>query len=175
MYFLALLLMISNPPPTVITATVGLLTGYLYRSDITGLKTYRVSRRLRAFSRQFLLPLIGSTPPPRRSNIALPNEVSRTSSQRREGEGTPGANANATSQTPTEVPPTAEPGTRRSVVSQWVSELATGAEGVRPTTETEISALMDMFPGLRREEAVSALQRSSDIQAAANVILQRQG
>ncbi|TFY78708.1 hypothetical protein EWM64_g5305 [Hericium alpestre] len=70
-YILAFQLAISQPWPTVIVAAIGILTGAIYRSDLANLKAYRLPPWLVSLSARFLLPLVGSTRAPRRTNRAL--------------------------------------------------------------------------------------------------------
>ncbi|TDL29394.1 hypothetical protein BD410DRAFT_811047 [Rickenella mellea] len=164
-YIVALQLSISQPPGSAALSIVGLLAGQLYRSDVLGLKTYRLPRSVQAFSVRFLLPLIGSTKPPRRSNRATPEDVSvsRIHSIGRENEEViTTASSNANSRGSREEPPTSGlPGP--SVMREWVNELTGRAEraasGIRVPNEAEVSTVTSMFPDLRREDIVGALQR----------------
>jgi hypothetical protein len=61
-----------------VVSLVGLGTGQLFRSDLIGLKTWRLSHHFVRVSSRYLLPLIGSTRPPMRSNRALPTEGGST-------------------------------------------------------------------------------------------------
>lgn len=187
-------LVISQPPGTVASAVIGILSGQLYRADIIGLKAFRLPMALQRFSSRFLLPLIGSTKPQRRSNRAFPDEGTRSRrpalfSQTQSLENTEvvsdsvpafaGTNANgedgggtedvssgagiggAGTSTGSSAANAAAAG--QSMVRGWVDEL-TGrtdrtATGVRVPAEAEISQVMSMFPDMRREEVVGALQR----------------
>jgi hypothetical protein len=73
-YLLGLQLAISRLPGSLAVALIGILTGQIYRSDLAGLKAYRISPGIVNFSQRFILPLIGSLRPPRRTNRALPEE-----------------------------------------------------------------------------------------------------
>ncbi|KAG8898193.1 hypothetical protein FRB99_007603 [Tulasnella sp. 403] len=175
-YFLAFLLAISDPPGTTLAATIGIVTGYMYRSDLLNLKNWRVPPSVEFFSKRFLLPLVGSMRPPRRSNRALPPEASPSGILIRDQTTAPAAATNS------DTPPAAEtpangttPSGRPSMVSQWVDELTgrRGTEGLHVPTEVDIATLASMFPDTRREEIISALQRSDNIQSAVEVLLQR--
>lgn len=56
-----------------------MMAGQLYRADILGLKAFRVSPVIQRLCSRFLVPLLGSTKPPRRSNRAMPDESSASS------------------------------------------------------------------------------------------------
>ncbi|KAG8890495.1 hypothetical protein FRB98_007842 [Tulasnella sp. 332] len=183
-YFLAYLLAISDPPGTLVTCIIGLVTGQIYRSDIVSLKNYRVSSRFERFCVRFILPLIGTTRAPRYSNRALPNDYAPNAAYRRD-QATSAASpediddraaaAAATTGTATGASgDTTTPARRQpSAMSEWVDELTgrRGGQGLRVPTDEEISTLTGMFPGLPREQVVSALQRSQDIQTAADALL----
>lgn len=156
-------LAISQPPGSLAVSLIGLLAGQLYRADAMGLKGFRLPRSIQRFSSTFLLPLIGSTKPPRRTNRAFPLESDGSRRPPRSQENTeivttaPAAPA-ARSETTTG---TVIPG--QSVVREWVDEL-TGrtervASGLRVPSEAEINQLTSMFSNLPREDIVGALQR----------------
>lgn len=166
----------SHLPGSAVPAIVGLLTGQIYRADILGLKSYRLPLSLQTFGARFLLPLVGSVRPPRRSSLAMPDEATpraedndlvttarprpaRTSTDSGLDQGTPMTNG--------------EPGARTSVVSQWMNELtgrgSTG--GIRVPTEAEINHVTSMFPDLPRQSVVGALQRSPNIERAVETLL----
>ncbi|KAG9018830.1 hypothetical protein FRB90_009117 [Tulasnella sp. 427] len=178
-YFLAWLLIISDPPGTLLASLVGIATGQLYRSDLVNLKSYRVSPSLERFCKRFLLPLIGSTRPPTRPVRALPDFAAAPEVLVRDqttarpgardtagagpsgsGEETPadsGAVGDGTSVSARQ--PSAQP----SAVSQWVDTLTgrRGADGVYVPASAEITVLMTMFPGVPRETVVRALEQSN--------------
>ncbi|KAG9015551.1 hypothetical protein FRB94_000156 [Tulasnella sp. JGI-2019a] len=194
-YFLAYLLAISDPPGTLVTCAIGLITGQIYRSDIVNLKNYRISPRIERLCRRFLLPLIGSTKPPRYSNRALPNAFAPNTAYRRDqtaspanppqdldgnvaasatGDGIATTATMTTTSTGGDVADATRTSRRQpSAMSEWVDELTgrRGGQGLRLPTDEEISTLTGMFPALPREQVVSALQRSQDIQAAADSLL----
>jgi hypothetical protein len=142
-------------------ALIGLLAGQLYRSDLANLKTYRIPPYVVRFARTYLIHLVGSTRPPRRSTRALPDETRPSDAQddtrvdndevittARTGSSRSGDDSGT--------------GTNTSVVREWVNELtgrgAVGS-GLRAPPETEISQVMVMFPDLQRDVVVGALQR----------------
>ena len=162
---------ISCLPSSAAVALIGIFTGQIYRSDLANLKAYRISPSVLNFSTRFLLPVIGSLRPPRRSNRALPDDLRST----RTNASTIPQNEEVitTARTP---PPTATrlhgpdevddntsnaPGS--SVVREWVDELTGRAErastGIRVPPEAEIVQLTSMFPDVQREVIVGALQR----------------
>lgn len=145
----------------------------MYRSDLASLKTFRISPSVTRFSARFLLPLIGSLRPPRRSNRALPDEtrpsldtntnhapsnnnnndeIITTARSAGGAAAAPGTRAD---------PDAAQNGTGTSVVREWVNELTGRSDraGVRVPPEAEISQLMVMFPDVQREVVLGALQR----------------
>lgn len=158
-------LLISQPPGSVAASAIGLLAGQLYRTDALGLKGFRLPRSLQRFASRFLLPLVGSTKPPRRTNRALPDDTQRQGRTRRTEENDevittavtppvrPDNSADAVS--------TGIPG--QSVVREWVDELTgrteRAASGLRVPSENEISQVTNMFSNLPREDIVRALQR----------------
>lgn len=153
------------------TCTIGLVTGQIYRSDIFNLKNYRVSVRFERFCARFILPLIGTTRAPRYSNRALPNDFVPSAAYRRDqttSAASPedldgSAAADAATAAATDAGGNAATTARRqpSAMSEWVDELTgrRGGQGLRVPTDEEISTLTGMFPGLPREQVVSALQR----------------
>ncbi|THH14306.1 hypothetical protein EW146_g6017 [Bondarzewia mesenterica] len=160
-YILAFQLAISQPPSSTIVAVIGLLTGALYRTDIASLKSYRLPPWFVRGSLRFLLPLVGSTRAPRRTNRALPDDRNSPSASDI-------AEEVVTTARPRPVPSGTEvndaagtPGT--SVMREWVNELTgrgeRAAAGLRVPTEAEIAQLTSMFPDVQREVVVGALQR----------------
>ncbi|KAF7294159.1 CUE domain-containing protein [Mycena chlorophos] len=175
MHLLALQLALSHIPGSAVAATVGILVGMAYRSDLTPMKSWRLPSGLVEFGRNWVIPLLGSLKAARRSNRALPDgsaaptptqdeviTTSRlsafTSTQRRQPQpssdgDTPASNAN-------------------SVMREWVSGIAGRAPaGLRIPTEAEIGQLAGMFPDVRREVLVTTLQRSANIEAAVETLL----
>lgn len=170
-YALALQLALGHLPGSLVSSCVGLLVGYIYRSELINIKTWRVSPTAINLSSRFLLPLVGSTRPPRRFNRARPEQVHLTTevgdeevittappsvqrSGRLSGEGTEGS----------------------SVVREWVNEL-TGRTGeaaaarIRTPSEVEVTQLTSMFPDTSRDVIVTTLQRSPNIETAVEVLL----
>ncbi|KAJ7755862.1 hypothetical protein B0H16DRAFT_1539922 [Mycena metata] len=84
-YLFAFQLATAPLPGSLLAALLGILTGQIYRSDLAALKTYRLPPRLAALSARFLLPLVGSLRPARRSNRALP-EAEFVDTSRREND-----------------------------------------------------------------------------------------
>lgn len=162
---------LSNLPGTLAVAVIGILTGQIYRSDLANLKFYRIPPSVVRFSTRFLLPLIGSTRPPRRSDRALPDELrippnSNSSEQTHNEEvittaRTPATSPGATAQSRVNNDGGTGPGT--SVVREWVNELTGRTDranaGMRVPSEAEIEQLTSMFPNVQREVVVGALQR----------------
>jgi hypothetical protein len=163
---------ISHLPSSAAVALIGIFTGQIYRSDLANLKTYRISPSVVNFSTRFLLPVIGSLRPPRRSNRALPDDLrsTRTSTSpipQNEEVITTARTAPATTtrlRGPDDVDgDVSNNGTGPSVVREWVDELTGRAErastGIRVPPEAEIVQLTSMFPDVQREVIVGALQR----------------
>lgn len=169
-YVLALQLALGHLPGSLVSSCVGLLVGYIYRSELINIKTWRVSPTAINLSSRFLLPLVGSTRPPRRFNRARPEQVHLTTEVGNE-----------------EVITTAPPSVQRSgrlsgegtegssVVREWVNEL-TGRTGeaaarIRTPSEVEVTQLTSMFPDTSRDVIVTTLQRSPNIETAVEVLL----
>ena len=154
---------ISRLPGSIAVAIVGILAGQIYRSDLANLNAYRVSPTAVKFCSRFVLPLLGSFRPPRRSNRALPDQ-SRTASSRRasDDEVITTARPPSASAAPRTLDPN-ESGTGRSVVREWVNGLTgradRGTVGIHVPSEPEILELTSIFPNVGREVIVSALQR----------------
>ncbi|KAI5893590.1 uncharacterized protein SCHCODRAFT_02256803 [Schizophyllum commune H4-8] len=170
-YLLALQLATSNLPGSAVAAAIGVLSGQLYRSDLIGFNTYRVSPPTVRFCATYLLPLLGISRPPRRTNLALPEAPpeepvstarTSTSAAAEPGEGTNDEGAH-----------TADQGIRTSmqsvrtsggaVMREFVSGLTGRADrdrvGVRIPPESEVVQLTTMFPDLGRDVVVGTLQR----------------
>ncbi|KIM76387.1 hypothetical protein PILCRDRAFT_98745 [Piloderma croceum F 1598] len=164
MYILASQLVLGHLPGSAASAIIGILTGQIYRSELANLKAYRISPAVVGFSTRFLLPLIGSTRPPRRLNRALPDEARTILDQEENEEVITTARPSATASEPrgrTGGPATG--GTGGSVVREWVNELTGRTErenaGIRVPNEAEITQLTSMFPDLPRQTVIGALQR----------------
>lgn len=137
---------------------MGLLVGFTYRSELINIKTWRVSPAVIRFSTRFLLPLIGSTRPPRLLNRARPerrdelvNEEVITTAR------------TSTPTTQTDATPPQGQGEAGSVVREWVNELRGRTEDparIRTPSEAEISQVAAMFPDISRELITRALQRT---------------
>jgi len=179
-------LAIGHLPGSAAAAAVGILTGQIYRSDLANLKSYRIPPGIVRFSTRFLLPLIGSTRPPRRLNRALPDE-SRTlladlisaATQGQNEEVVTTAQPSAASETRGTAGSAGGGETRSSVVREWVNELTGRTEqqsaGIRIPSEAEISQLTNMFPDVQRAMVIGALQRSPNIEEAVETLLSSQG
>ncbi|KAJ3487732.1 hypothetical protein NLI96_g3344 [Meripilus lineatus] len=193
-YALAGLLAMSNVPSVLLPTAVGLLTGFIYRSDILQLKGWRIPRRVSQFSQSWITPLLGEPGSLRRSNRVLPETRQRAQDAATlpaEDEvvttaRTPRAtDANAQTQRPNDSDASTPSGDSTQptggLVRQWVSELTgaarstSGAAGtVRVPTDAEIQVLTGMFPDIGRDELLGVLQRSSSIESAAETLLSSQ-
>lgn len=183
-YLLALQMAISRLPSSAAVALIGVFTGQIYRSDLANLKAYRISPSVVKFSTRFLLPVIGSLRPPRRSNRALPDDLrsTRTSTPPIPQNEEVITTARTTPATATRLRgpddvdgTTTNDGDRPSVVREWVDELTGRSErastGMRVPSEAEIVQLTGMFPDVQREVIIGALQRSSNIERAVETLL----
>lgn len=160
---------LSRPIGSVAVAVIGILTGQIYRSDLAGLNTYRLPPTIISFSKRFVVPLIGSLRPPRRSNRALPDDF-RSSSHIGGLPSTQNEEVITTARSPRSLMGTRARGAGAedeqrpapSVMREWVEEL-TGRDsanaGLRIPSDAEITHLTNMFPSLDREVIVGALQR----------------
>ena len=167
-YFLAFQLAILHWTTGPFLAGMGWIVGMVYRSDLVGLSTYRIPRRIVGMAEKWLLPLVGSLRPPRRTNMALPTSPTRepipisTTPRERTSRRRP------QTEEPPETPTTANP----SVMREWVNQLTGGGgTGLRIPTDQEISLVMSMFPTLDRQVVTDALQRSPNVQVAVDTLL----
>jgi hypothetical protein len=153
---------ISRLPGSIAVAIIGIFAGQIYRSDLANLNAYRVSPTTVKLCSRFVLPLLGSLRPPRRSNRALPDQARITPRRASNDEVITTARPSSDTAAPRTLDPN-EPGTGRSVVREWVNELTGRAErstvGIHVPSEPEILELTTIFPNVRREVIVSALQR----------------
>lgn len=150
---------------------IGIISGQIYRSELANLKTYRLPPTVIKFSSRFLQPLVGSLRPARRSNRALPegpgasttSRNAETPTQENEEVITTARNVAGAAPTATAAEDDDETDTGPSVMREWVNELTGRTEranaGVRVPPEAEIIQITNMFPDLRRETLVHALQR----------------
>ncbi|KAG6378971.1 hypothetical protein JVT61DRAFT_13259 [Boletus reticuloceps] len=168
-YILVSQLALGHVPGSLASACVGLLVGFIYRSELINIKTWRVSPAVIRFSTRYLVPLIGSTRAPRRLNRARPD--------RREESVNDEVVTTARPPTPTtqgdSVPSQAQ-GEAGSVVREWVNELRGRTEDparIRTPSEAEISQVTAMFPDISRELITRALQRTPNIEVAVEVLL----
>lgn len=139
---------------------MGVMTGQIYRSDLAGLKSYRISPSTVRLVQKLLGPLLGSVRGPRRTTRALPERdipsIEEVITTARPAPENSGASRN---------PPANGQGGAgsTSVMREWVNELTgrseNSASAVRAPTDAEISQLVSMFPDLDREVLVAALQR----------------
>ncbi|KAI0650462.1 hypothetical protein C8Q79DRAFT_943802 [Trametes meyenii] len=153
-YAIAAQLAATRFPAELLPIAVGLLTGYLYRSDFLQLKGWRVSTKVVRFTEGWIKPLLGEAQPLRRTNRVLPE--SRAQGEARSRTAALNADEVVTTARPSNrIPPTArppvpaEPASGRAsqpaedtqnaaptnsggggVVRQWMSELASGARPV---------------------------------------------
>ncbi|KAF7302266.1 DSC E3 ubiquitin ligase complex subunit 2 [Mycena indigotica] len=153
-YLFALQLALSHLPGSLAAAMVGILTGQIYRSDITAIKSYRLPPGTVSFAQNYLFPLLGSLRAARRSNRAYPDAAGGSNNGPLEDEV-------ITTARPTSMPPRnrqqqqqqpQQPEGSGSVVREWVQGITgrSPAAGVRIPTEAEIGQLTTMFPGIRR-------------------------
>ncbi|KAF9226780.1 hypothetical protein BS17DRAFT_776121 [Gyrodon lividus] len=170
-YVLASQLALGHMPGSLASACIGLFVGFIYRSEVINIKAWRVSPAVLEFATRFLLPLVGSTRPPRRLNRARPERSDSTTETRNEEvittarPSTPAAQADGS--------PSAQ-GEAGSVVREWVNELTGRREDatrIRTPSETEITQLIGMFPDISRDVIMGALQRSPSIEAAVEILL----
>nr|XP_019013389.1 uncharacterized protein I206_01455 [Kwoniella pini CBS 10737]OCF52170.1 hypothetical protein I206_01455 [Kwoniella pini CBS 10737] len=90
-WVLALQLFLSNPPSSIFISLIGLITGYIYRTDTLfplpslsisrrrllvkrSLKTYRIPLSIYQLLSRLFNPIIGESLPPRRSQRVLPGQ-----------------------------------------------------------------------------------------------------
>ncbi|EJD53675.1 hypothetical protein AURDEDRAFT_110462 [Auricularia subglabra TFB-10046 SS5] len=167
-YLIASQLAFSQWPSSAVVALLGLLVGQLYRADIVGLKSYRLSLPLYNFLNRAFGGFIGSTRPPRRSLLAIPPDATGVQD---EAEGEPVTTQSTRAPDAAGTAAAAAP----SVVRQWVNELtSTGQQsGVRRVSDAEIEQVSSMFADIPRSQVVSALQQSPDIQHAVEMLLAR--
>ncbi|TCD67515.1 hypothetical protein EIP91_012320 [Steccherinum ochraceum] len=191
-YALALQLALSYAPATFLPMSLGLLTGYVYRSDVLPLKGWRVSHKLVRITRQWVAPLLGEERAIRRTNRVLLQTRTRRDPLADNDEvittarpsNTDHASNQSTPQsaTPSETPtPEAETQSGRGMVRQWMTELtgatrprAAGGGTVRVPSDAEIQILTGMFPDIARDVLLGVLQRSPNIEAATETLLSSQ-
>jgi membrane associated rhomboid family serine protease len=160
-YILASQLALGHVPGSLASACLGLLVGFIYRSELINIKTWRVSPAVIRFSTRFLLPLVGSTRPPRLLNRARPEPREPTSESIDEEVVTTARPPAPT--THTDSAPSQAQGEAGNVVREWVNELRGRTEDparIRTPSEVEISQVAAMFPDISRELITRALQRT---------------
>ncbi|KAI0682129.1 hypothetical protein C8T65DRAFT_689400, partial [Cerioporus squamosus] len=202
-YAVALQLAVAQFPATLLPTAIGLLVGYLYRSDFLQLKSWRISPRVVRLAENWIGPLLGEAKPVRRTNRVLPEPRPATGSRRQAANlnedevitTARGSQRRRPAATRTTAPAAAAPqadseaddarngadGNGSGMVRQWMSELANGARPVaqgggtvRAPSESEITILTGMFPDIDREVVLGVLQRSPNIEAAAETLLTAQ-
>ncbi|KZT05568.1 uncharacterized protein LAESUDRAFT_681043 [Laetiporus sulphureus 93-53] len=156
-YLVAGQLAITRFPASLLPTALGLLSGYLYRSDFLQLKSWRIPHRVQTFAQKWIAPLLGEERPIRRSNRVLPESRSR----RRTDRPTLGED---------EVVTTAR--RPRAPTNPAESFRARGASAAQ--RESDIQMLMSMFPGVTREVVTDVLQRSPTVEAAAAILFSSQ-
>ncbi|KAH7887454.1 hypothetical protein F5I97DRAFT_1966033 [Phlebopus sp. FC_14] len=173
-YVLASQLALGHIPESMTSACVGLLVGYIYRTELINIKTWRVSPAIIRFSTRFLLPLIGSTRAPRRLNRARPERTNSTDYLVANDEIITTARPTL-STAQTGAPPAGQEETSSSVVREWVNELTgrgeDGSSGIRAPSEAEITQLTTMFPDISRDVIIGVLQRSPNVEGAVEMLL----
>ncbi|KAH9948805.1 hypothetical protein B0H21DRAFT_732126 [Amylocystis lapponica] len=199
-YAVAAQLALSHTPSTLLPTVVGLLSGYIYRSDLLQLKGWRIPHRVVAFAEIWVKPLLGEGRALRRTNRVMPEQRNRRRTERnratdeedtvttarrpraaRSQTGTPDTQVTDTPANSTEDATPEAGATGGQVMRQWMSELAGGARPsaggvgtVRAPSESEIQMLVGMFPDVGREVILGVLQRSPNIEAAAETLLTSQ-
>ncbi|KAI9574417.1 hypothetical protein HD554DRAFT_2046962 [Boletus coccyginus] len=159
-------------PGSLASACLGLLVGFIYRSELINIKTWRVSPAVIRFSTRFLLPLVGSTRLPRRFNRARPERQELTAESADDEVVTTARPSVSTTQT--DGAPSQAQGEAGSVVREWVNELRGRTEDparIRTPSEAEISQVAAMFPDTSRELITRALQRTPNIEVAVEILL----
>lgn len=136
---------------------------------------------LQRLASRYLLPLVGSTKPPRRTNRAFPDDAQGSRRPSARSAALSGGNTEVVTTAPSAPSSSAEDRgagatagrladaatgaglPNPSVMREWVDELTgrteRAAAGLRVPSEAEITQLTSMFPDLRREAIVGALQR----------------
>ncbi|KAF8214190.1 hypothetical protein K438DRAFT_1915257 [Mycena galopus ATCC 62051] len=180
-YVFALQLAIGYLPGSAAAALIGVFAGQIYRSDLANLKGYRIPPWLASFASQYILPLLGSLRPARRSNRALPDELDSDNARPQNDEvittarpapvPSPATQRNRAENNPADQ----RSGTGGSVVREWVEGLTgRGQTGIRIPTEAEITQLTTMFPDIQRNVLVGTLQRSANMESAVETLLSSQ-
>lgn len=145
---------------SLVSACLGLLVGFIYRSELINIKTWRVSPAVIRFSTRFLLPLVGTAHSPRLLNRARPEPREPTVESVNEVVTTARPPAPTTQ---TDSASSQAQGEAGSVVREWVNELRGRTEDparIRTPSEAEIAQVAAMFPDISRELITRALQRT---------------
>ncbi|THH30326.1 hypothetical protein EUX98_g3864 [Antrodiella citrinella] len=194
-YALASQFAVSYFPATLLPVLSGLLSGFIYRSEILPLKGWRISHKIVRMAQEWIGPLLGEERPIRRTNRVLPqsrvrrdvlegnDEIVTTARPSdagvsiRDNQDTPSTVTPSETPTPEEEPRAAAGG----MVRQWMSELtgsarptAAGGGTVRVPSDSEINMLTGMFPDIARDVILGVLQRSPNLEAAAETLLSSQ-
>ncbi|KAI3610460.1 uba domain-containing protein ucp14 [Moniliophthora roreri] len=178
-YILAVQLAFGRLPGSAATALIGIVAGQIYRSDIIPLKSYRIAPSISRLCKRFILPLVGATRPPRRSNLAFPQRRVSVNEAPQPDEVVTTARSVPSSTTPRlRAAARSTTGSGASVVREWVQGLTGRGDGTSPglrvPTEAEITQLTTMFPDIPREAVIGALQRSANAESAVETLLSSQ-
>ncbi|KIJ69871.1 hypothetical protein HYDPIDRAFT_171835 [Hydnomerulius pinastri MD-312] len=158
-YVLASQLALGHIPGSLASACIGILNGFIYRSELINIKSWRISPSVIRFSTRFLLPLVGSTRPPRRLNRARPDQSHSTPEPINEEIITTARPSSPAAPRDSSLGTHEETG---SVVREWVNELTGRTDDtarIRTPSETEVTQLTTMFPDISRDVILGALQR----------------
>ncbi|ORY90751.1 hypothetical protein BCR35DRAFT_274736 [Leucosporidium creatinivorum] len=200
-YVLAVQLISSQPPASIVVSLIGVLSSQLYLSNFLSIRHYRISQRLTDLLARLFAPLLGDEPTPRRpiaatqrdmimANpvVAFPNSGAfmratgiataappATAAQRRPATTT-GSASPATAAAPVPPPPS---NTTPSVPQPspatpgFVQQWAQGITGAQSApTAAQIAELSAIFPDQPREAVINALQRNQlDVSRAAAALL----
>ncbi|KAL6309787.1 hypothetical protein BKA93DRAFT_723014 [Sparassis latifolia] len=181
-YAVAALLSISHLPSTLLLAVLGLLSGYVYRSDMFQLKSWRIPQSVHKLVLYYVKPLMGEGGPVRRTNRVFPAARQRSRANGLQGvdndevvtTARESPTSGSTRRNTTDADLTATAGGRASgpnagtggVMRQWMSEIAGstqpsagGGGTVRAPSEAEIQMLVGMFPDVGRDVILGVLQR----------------
>ncbi|TFY67654.1 hypothetical protein EVJ58_g1506 [Rhodofomes roseus] len=154
-YILAAQLTISQFPRTLVPTLVGLHAGYLYRSDILQLKSWRIPHRVLTFCEVWVNPWLGEGTVVRRTNRVLPEARPRRHTE------TPQVNEE-------EVVTTARGRGRPDPIDSLRRQTA------YVQRQTDIQTLTGMFPNVRPAAITAVLNRSPNVEAAAALLLSSQ-
>ncbi|KAG0244432.1 hypothetical protein BGW41_007724 [Actinomortierella wolfii] len=150
MYILALQLVWSQPPGSIVAAICGWIAGAMYRADVGGLRRWRFPAFMARMASRFLLPIFSSAPALRSTATTFENRP----------------------------PPSRSSGAPSQAVREYFGAIASagGAQdnSPRPPSEVHISTLLAIFPRATQEQAIAALNATNnDLQAAVQYLLDR--